>query len=170
MANRTAWVAGLGAGLTWTNAFATASNADLNATLTPGNSMLSSATAIDNATNLDQFMAVSFVGAVNSGPQAIAQGAYLAFWIAYLNEDATTYGDGLMTAGSVFTGAPGWGPPDFVMPLYASTRTIIQGQVKNIVIPPIKFALACQNGTGWQLATGTTNVCKFITYNQNLNS
>lgn len=171
MANRTAWAAGNGVGLTWSTAFTATSGADLNVGLTNGQSMMSSLAAVANGTNLDQFAALSFQGAVSSS--AIATGANLAFWIATLNEDGSTYGDNLMTPGTAFgsTGTPpGWAPPVVIMPLFASTRTSIIGQVQGIILPPTNFLWVMQNNTGFTLGTGTTNACKFITYNQNLNA
>jgi hypothetical protein len=168
MANRTSWVAGNGVGLTWTTAFNAGSGLDLNVGLQNGYSILASSTAIANGTNLDQFAAVSFVGALGSS-SAIAAGANLAFWLAMLNEDGTTYGDNQLTAGTAFNGTPSWGPPTFVLPLYASTRTSIIGQISGVVLPPTSFLFVMQNNSGFTLATGTSNVCKYITYNQNLN-
>lgn len=169
MTARTAWTAGNGAGLTWTTAFNATSGADLNVGLTNGQSVMSSGSAVANGTNLDQFAALSFEGALGSS-SAIAAGANLAFWLALLNEDGSTYGDNLMTAGSAFSGTPGWSAPIAVMPLYASTRTSVYGQVSGIVLPPVNFLWVMQNNTGFTLATGTSNVCKFITYNQALNN
>lgn len=168
MANRTSWTAGNGVGLSWTTAFNATSGADLNAGLTNGQSMLSSSSAITNSTALDQLAALSFVGALGSS-SAIAAGANLTFWIAPLNEDGSTYGDNLLTAGTAFSGTPAWGPAA-VIPLYPSTRTSVIGSATSIVLPPINFLWIMQNNTGFTLGTGTTNVCKYITYNQNLNA
>lgn len=169
MTSTTGWAGGrLNSGLGWTTAFSATSGHDLNVGLTNTQSIMSSNGAITNGTSLDQFLALSFEGAISSS--AIAAGANLAFWLAYLNEDGTTYGDNLMTPGTAFSGTPGWGPPDAVMQLYASTRTSVVGQAGGIILKPIDFLLVCQNNVGFTLGTGTTNVCKFLTYNINLNA
>ena len=163
MSNRTAWTAGNGAGLTWTTLI---NSADM-ASMATGASVLSSVSGIANGTNLDQFMSISAQLAISSS--AVAAGANLAFWLADLQSDGSTYGDGLLTAGTPSTSfTPGWNPIA-VIPLYASTRATLVGSVNNIIIPPKTFAVIIQNNSGFSLTSGTQTV-KYITYNQQLNN
>ncbi len=175
MTGRSAWVTGngnSGAGLTPLAAFSATSAADLNAGLANGFSMMSSV-IIDNSPTggLDQFAGFSYVGALASS-NTIAPSANISLWLACLEGDGTTYGDGLLTAGSGFNGTPGWAP-FAIIPLYVSTRTTIIGNTwanGPLVIPPVKFRLIAQNNTGFTLGGTTTNQCYIQTANQNLNN
>jgi hypothetical protein len=161
-ANRTSWTAGNGQGLSWG---AIVNSADM-ASMTNGESVLSSVTGVANGTNLDQFMDISCELTIASS--AVAAGANLALWIYPLQEDGTTYGDGLLTAGTAAAVTPAIAPAA-VIPLYASTRTTIIGQANGIVIPPQTFKVVIQNNSGFALTSGT-QTCDYKTYNQNLNN
>lgn len=162
MANRTAWTAGNGQGLTWGLALNTA---DL-ATMPTGSTVVSSIADIANGTNLDQFADISFSMAIASS--TIAAGANMAFWIFILNEDGSTYGDGQFTNGAQAAKTPTF-PPCAVFPLVAAaTQTTMVGGVTGIILPPGSFRFACQNNSGFTLS-GTQTI-KFRTYNQNLNN
>lgn len=175
MTSRTAWVTGngnSGAGLTPLAAFSTTSGADLNVGLATGSSIMSS-TIIDNSPtgNLDVFVGFSYVGALGSS-SAIAVGATIALWLAVLQGDGSTYGDGLLTAGTAFAGAPAW-PPFATIYLYGSTRTTVIGSTfanGPLVLPPVKFRVVAQNNAGFTLGTTTTNQCYIQTANLNLNN
>jgi hypothetical protein len=160
-ANRTSWTAGNGQGLTWG---AIINSADM-ASMPNGDSVLSSVTGVANGTNLDQFMDISCELTIASS--AVAAGANLALWIYPLQEDGSTYGDGLLTAGTAAAVTPAI-PPAAVIPLYASTRTTIIGQANALVLPPGTFKVVIQNNTGFALTSGT-QTCDYRTYNINLN-
>jgi hypothetical protein len=164
MANRTAWTGGnLGPGLGWISAFNTA---DLNA-LATGASVLSSVAAFANGTALDQFCDISLKCAIASS--AVAAGANMGVWLAMLQNDGTTLGDGLLTAGTQAAAwTPAW-PPIASVPLYASTRTSLIGGQTGVLLPPGSFALILQNGSGFALAA-SGNTVSIRTYNVNLNN
>ncbi len=174
MTGRSAWVTGngnSGAGLTWLAAFSGTTGVDLNLGLANGHSVMSSVIYDNSITGaLDQFCAFSYVGAI--GSSAIAAGANIAIWLACLEGDNTTYGDGLFTSGSDFTGAPGWAPFATIS-LYPSTRTTVIGNTfayGPLVLPPCKFKPIVQNNSGFTLTGTTTNQCYIATFNQNLNN
>jgi hypothetical protein len=165
MANRTAWVAGLGQGLTWGTLI---NSADMTAgPLATANTVLSSVADIANGSALDQFMDISVSLVISSN--TIAAGANLAFWIYALNQDGTTYGDGILVAGTGAAVTPSF-PPCAIIGLHAATsQTALLGFYQGIIIPPGSFRVAIQNNSGFTLTSGTQTV-KYRTYNQNLNS
>jgi hypothetical protein len=174
MAARTAWTPGNGngAGLTWLAAFSASSGADLNVGLTNGQSIMSSVVYDNSPTGgLDQFCGFSYVGALGTS-SAIAAGATIPIWLACLEGDGSTYGDGLLTAGSAFAAFPGW-QIFTAIPLYPSTRTTVIGNTfanGPLVLPPCKFRVVAGNNTGFTLGVTTTNQCYIATFNQNLNN
>ncbi|HZT90278.1 MAG TPA: hypothetical protein VFA12_20225 [Stellaceae bacterium] len=165
MANRTAWTAGNGAGLTWTSGFGAA---DLTS-LPSGDVVLSSGAAIANGANLDMFADASVeITIASSTPSA---GAYIALWIAPLQEDGTTYGDGQLTAGVQAAYTPPWAPAA-IIPIESGTAlTKMMGSVSAILLPPRNFLWILGNFTGLTFSgTAGNNVMKFITENVNLNN
>lgn len=163
MTSRTAWTAGNGVGLTWTTAI---NSADM-ASMTNGQTVLSSVSDIANGTNLDQFMDVSVRCVISSS--TIAAGANFALWIYALLDDGSTYGDGQLTAGTAASKTPPF-PPCAIIPLYAAaSQTSLVGAATGILIPPGSFRLAIQNNSGFALTSGTQTV-KMRTYNINLNN
>jgi hypothetical protein len=163
MASRTAWTAGNGQGLTYGTVI---NSADL-ASMPNGDSVLSSVADIANGTNLDMFMDISFALAISSS--TIAAGANVAFWIEYLNQDGTTYGDGQLTSGTQAAKTPTFGPSATFPCVAAAAQTSIVGTVTLQVLRPGPFRIAMQNNIGFTLTSGTQTV-KFETYNINLNS
>lgn len=162
MVNRTAWTGGnLFSGLAFNPAF----NAADIASMPNGNSVLSSITPFTNGTSLDQFMDISVV--LTCASTAIAAGANLGIWLAILQEDGTTLGDGTLVAGTDAAVTPVW-TPIAAIPLFASTRTTLIGSVTGILIPPRTFALILQNNAGPATAA-SGNACSISTYNQDLN-
>ena len=167
MANRSAWVAGNGVGLTWTTAINTADMASLAGTTAGSNTVLSSAADIANGTNLDQFMDLSAECVIASS--TIPAGSNLTFWIYALLDNATNYGDGQLVAGTPKTTTPTF-PPCAIMPLVAAAaQTNLYGFAQGIIIPPGSFRLAIQNNSGFAF-TGGTQTVKYRTYNINLNN
>ena len=78
--------------------------------LVSGNSAISNTLVIPNGTGLDQFarhLAVQLTIATSS---AILAGANITMWLAMLQQDGSTYGDGLLLAGVPATYTPPWPP------------------------------------------------------------
>lgn len=145
------WIGGSGQGLTFGDAFSTAT---LNS-IASGNSILSDL-QIDNTTALDVYCDVSinlasavFVGA----------GACVGISLYPLNKDASTYGDGRF-------GTSAAGPAPYLVgtiPLVAATQAQ-EGTLLGVVIPPGKFKFVFTNNGGVALA-GSGNTCQYRTYN-----
>lgn len=156
MTSNTKWVAGAGAGLTWTSAFSTECS-----TLANANAVLSSI-AVTNGTALDQLMDISLQATISSS--TIAAGANFAFWLFPLLADGTTYSEILTTTPAAVT------PGAFVygtIPLYAAaSRTALSGALVGMILPPGSFTLGVQNNCGFTLTACTI---KYRTYNVNLN-
>src|SRR5277367_4863474 len=85
------WIAGSGAGLTWTSCFGSEVNSvvDGNVVLAGGSTVATN--QIANSTSLDVFADVMF--ALGSWG-AVSATALLALYLYPLNQDAATYGDG----------------------------------------------------------------------------
>lgn len=163
MANKTSWSAGNGAGLTWTTGINTADMASM----TNGQTVLSSVSDITNGTALDQFMDISARCVISSS--TVAAGANFALWLYALLDDGSTYGDGQLTAGTAASKTPTFPPVGVVPLLAAASQTTLVGFVQGIILPPGSFRLAIQNNSGFSLTAGTQTV-KYRTYNQNLNN
>lgn len=163
MASRTAWVAGLGVGFTWTTLV---NSADL-ASMANGSSVVSSVADIANQTNLDQFMDVSLRCAIASS--TIVAGANFALWLYALLDDGSTYGDGQFTNGTAAAKTPTFAPVAIFPLVAAAAQTTLVGFASGIIIPPGSFRAAIQNNSGFALTAGTQTV-KYRTYNQNLNA
>lgn len=163
MANRTAWVAGNGQGLT----YGTLINSANMVSLATGSSVLSTVADIANGTSLDMFMDISYLLVISSS--TIAPGANFAFWIYNLNEDGSHYGDGQFTAGTQAALTPVFPPAAIgLIPAVAST-TNMYGTLTGILIPPGSFRVVIQNNSGFSLTAGTQTV-QYRTYNINLNN
>lgn len=164
MANRSAWTAGnLNAGgLAYTAAF----GAELNS-LANGSTVLSSV-SFDNTAGMDEFFDVSAVLAIASS--TIAAGAGLTLWLAALQGDTTSYGEGRLALGasspSYFPGFPSFGAINFQT---GATITALIGDLGGLSLRPCKFALCVQNLTGFNLASSGNSIW-IRTYNQNLNN
>jgi hypothetical protein len=168
MTANTAWAGGQ---LNSSVAFFPAFNAaDLNS-LANLASVLSSVAAFDNTAALDQFMDISFVGAI-AAASTIASGAGVAFFLWTLQAGGTVLGDGRLTPGTQVA-ATTYTP--FLCPLGGfpispgTSITNIAGSVLNIAIPPRKFALVTQNQTGFAFAPSGCS-CQISTYRQNTNA
>jgi hypothetical protein len=149
----TAWLAGQGVGLTWTNALTT----ELNS-LASGNAILASADIV-NGTALDRYMDVSLVLASAVFPNTA--GLNVSLYIYPLSDDATHYGDGRFTSSAA-------GPPNYApcatIPLVINVTQAQYGQATAIVIPPGTFRLVLSNNAGVALAA-SGNTVKYRTYN-----
>lgn len=148
------WIAGSGAGLTWTNAF-TASTLD---GIVNGNAILSDV-AIDNSSALDIFADVSFV----FGSITWAAPNYLGIYVYPLNKDGSTYGDGRF--GSSAAGPPGstYYAGSISFPTGAAAS---EGMLRGIVLPPGSFKFVVYNQSGATLASSGANTMQYRTYNR----
>src|SRR5215469_16602806 len=163
MANRTAWTAGNGQGLT----FGTLINSADIVSMANGSTVLSSVAGITNGTSLDMYMDISWKLVIASS--TIAAGASFPFWIYALNQDATTYGDGQFTAGTQAALTPSFPPTATGQIPAVATTTNMWGTLTQIILPPGTFKVAMQNLSGFALSAGTQTV-QYRTYNINLNN
>lgn len=169
MTARTAWAGGsLNSNLV--DFFPAFNAADLNS-LANLSSVLSSVAQFDNTVALDQFMDISFVGAI-AAASTIASGAGIAFFLWCLQGGGTILGDGRLTPGTqvVSTAYTPFLCPLGGFPISPGTAiTNIAGSVLNLAIPPRKFALVIQNQTGFAFAASGCS-CQISTYRQNTNA
>ena len=141
------WVGGSGVGLTYTDAFSTAT---LNS-IASGNAILSDL-QIDNSTALDMFADVSIV----LGSAVFIAPNYIGVYLYPLNKDGTTYGDGRF--GSSAAGPPASG-------LYVGTINLVvgtqaqEGTLCRVILPPGKFKFVLYNQGGALAASG--NTCQY---------
>jgi hypothetical protein len=163
MASRVAWTAGNGVGYTWST-FITGTSTNFT-TMANGSTMLSTVADIANQTNQDLFLDISYSFTIASS--TIAAGANISFWLYYLDQAGTHYGDNQLTAGTAFAGTPAF-PPCTVggIPAVASTTTIIN-TLTGIQIAPGSFRGACQNNSGFTFTAATV---QYRTYNLQLNN
>lgn len=166
-ANRTAWTAGNGQGLTYSSRTTAFGTADLTS-LASGSSVLSSGTPIANGTNLDMYADISVeITVASSTPSA---GGYIAIYIAPLQQDGTTYGDGQLTAGTGAAYLPPYSPA-CIIPLANQAMTLMAGSCTGVLLPPGSFQFVAYNGSGVAFSgTAANNVVSFRTYNLNLNN
>lgn len=146
------WIAGSGAGLTWTSLDTSGLNS-----IASGNAILS-ATQIDNSSALDLFADVEVVLA----SLAAVSPNFVGVYFYPLNSDNSTYGDGRF-------GSSAAGPPpssywvgNIVM--VAATQAQ-QGTQRGIILPPGKGKFVLYNQMGVAFA-GSGNTLKYRTYNR----
>jgi hypothetical protein len=167
MAYNTAWQGGnlnSAAPIDYFNAF---NAADLNG-LAAGSSVLSSIAVFDNTVAKDQFIDISFVGSL-AAASTITAGQGLAFFLAVLQGDNVTLGDGRLQAGAQTAYAPILNPlGGFTIQTGTSVQNIA-GAVLNKAIPPRKFALIMQSNLLVAL-NSSGNSCKISTYRQQTNN
>jgi hypothetical protein len=150
------WVAGSGQGLTWGDAFSTAT---LN-TIANGNAILSDV-SITNGTALDMFADVS----VLMGSITIAAPNYIGIYLYPLNKDGSTYGDGRFgTSAAGVPPSPYW-VGNIVMPTGAAAS---EGTIRGIILPPRTFKFVLYNQLGATLAGSSGNTCQYQTYNRSI--
>ena len=167
MSNKTSWVAGNSPGFTWTDLFSSSAATDINnaSGIATGSCVMSTIT-ITNQLSLDMFMDISARFTISSS--TIVSGANLAFYLYALLDDASSYGSGELTAGTVAATSPPM-PPIATIPLRAAaSQTVLEGFYQGILIPPGSFKMVFQNNSGFTTTT-TGNICKYRTYNINLN-
>jgi len=152
------WIAGSGVGLTWTSICTT----ELNS-LASNNAVLCS-TVVTNGTALDLFANFSIAfGSVTSGSGSPS----ITVSIYPLNEDGSTYGDGLF-------GSAAAGPPAVVtcqIPVNPAVTAAIVGTGScglPVMLPPGSFKVVVWNNAGVNLAS-SGNVVQYRTFNYQSN-
>ena len=170
--NDTSWATGAGntgAGLTWYSAgFTTAT--DFNS-LANG-SCVAARSAIANGTALDLYADIS--GTLTVGGTT-ATTSYLSFYVVPLNQDGSTYGDGLSYYGSGFTGSTAPAAVYLAPPAVGVTSGITSGNaitwtLRGIVIPPGSFIWVVCNNLGVALNSTAAATVQQRTYRENLNN
>jgi len=151
------WIAGSGAGLTWTAAYTAASTFN---TIANGNAIISDL-QLDNSTALDIFADFAFVG----GSITTVAPNFIGVYLYPLNSDASTYGDSRF-------GSSAAGPPPGVywvgnIGLPVGTQALT-GMVSRIIIPPGKFKFLIYNQAGASLAGSGANTILYRTYNRSV--
>lgn len=161
MTNRTAWTGGnLNTGvIAWTAAFGSEI-----ATLANGSAVMSTL-VFDNTSFLDEFIDFSLIATIASS--TIASGAALGIWLAALQGDNGTYGDGRLAAGTPAAYTPPWPAMGGVQFQTGTTITTLVGDVGGLGLRPIKFRVVAQNISGFNF---TAAQLYLNTYNQNLNA
>lgn len=148
------WIAGSGQGLTWGDAFSTAT---LNS-IVNGNAILSDV-SIANGTALDLFADIS----IALGSAAFVAPNFIGIYLYPLNKDGSTYGDGRFA-----TAAAGPPPANYfcgAIGLVAATQAQT-GSLRNIILPPGTFKFVFYNQGGVTLAGSSGNTCQYRTYNR----
>lgn len=148
------WVAGA------VSSYTSICTTELNAL--PSNNARLCSTAVANNTNLDLFASFSIAfGSVASG----AGSPSITITIYPLNEDGSTYGDGLF--GSNAAGPPSNYSCTIAVP--PSVTAVIVGSCGiPIPIPPVAFKIVLWNNAGVNLAA-TGNVVQYQTHNYQSN-
>lgn len=147
------WIAGSGVGLTWTDAFSTAT---LNS-IASGNAILSDL-QIDNSTALDMFcdLSIALASAIYVAPN------FIGVYLYPLNKDGTTYGDGRFGSSAAGPPAPNYYVGNIVV--VAATQAQ-EGALIRIPLLPGKFKFVLYNQAGVALPS-SGNTCQYRTYNR----
>jgi hypothetical protein len=131
------------------------------------------AAAITNGTQLALYCDVSIELTISSTTPTA--GAWLGLWLAALQQDGTTYGDGNFPIGASYgtqkTYQPAWQPVG-VIPLNSfGAQTLLAGMIQGFLMPPGSWLPIF--GTGGSAptlsSTASNSVIKYRTYNPNLN-
>lgn len=147
------WIGGNLQGLTWGDAFSTAT---LNS-IAAGNAILSDLSLV-NGTTLDIFADVSIALA----SAAFVAPNYIGIYLYPLNKDGSTYGDGRFG-----TSAAGPPPSNYYVGsigIVAATQAQ-EGSLSRIILPPGTFKFVLYNQGGVALAA-SSNTCQYRTYNR----
>lgn len=164
MANVARWVGGVSPGLTWTSLGATFLT-NLNS-LADGS--CASSAQVDNSSNLDLFMDVSF--SIKPGATTTAT-SFFSLFLLPLNEDGTTYGDGSIGVSTTFAGQPdaGFYVGSSRFGLAITTSGLCVGLVPRILMPPGAFIVVLYNKLGNALNASAAAAVKYRTFSENLN-
>lgn len=148
------WVAGSGAGLTWTAAI----TASVLNSIVNGNAILSD-TQIDNSSALDMFADLSMA----FGSITWAAPNYIGVYLYPLNQDGSTYGDGRFGSSAAGPPAANYWVGNITCPTGAAAA---EGTLSRIILPPGAFKFVFYNQSGATLAGSGANSAKYRTYNR----
>lgn len=158
MANLTKW----SIDAAWTAVSFTATQVN---SLASGSCVVSSA-AITNNTLLDMYYDFSFVVTVGGTTTA---SSYLTLYVLPLNQDGTTYGDGV-ASGATLPVASYLASQVYVKSGVASGSTIAGTFPGPLIIRPTSFKIAIGNQLGVALNATASLTMKYQTYLENLNA
>lgn len=143
----------------WADAFA---SANFN-NLANGAGVLSTATAVDNTTNLHFYADLSF--RMVTSTMTPVSGGHLAFYLLPLLDDGTTYPDN--ANGGTTGDQPGITYYVGSIALRTTSGATQNGMLRGIVIPPGVFKWYMVNRSGVSLPASSTNMtCKYSTYSE----
>jgi hypothetical protein len=143
----------------WANAF---QPQDFNA-LANGAGILSTATAIDNTTNLHFYADLSF--RMVTSTMTPTAGGHLAFYLLPLLDDGTTYPDSANTATAGDQPAITYYAGS--MALRTTSGAVQNGMLQGLRIPPGVFKFYVINRAGVALPSSLVNMtCKYATYSE----
>lgn len=162
MANTTGWVAGRLQGLTWGSAGFTASNFN---SLAAGSCVASA--QVTNATALDLYADLSFTFTV--GGTTVAN-SYVALSLCMLNQDGTTYGDGISANAATATPPVGtYQVSSCAIRSGQASGVAVYGNFRNVLLPPGAFIWVITNQTTVALNAAAAAAVQMRTYDENLN-
>ena len=156
------WIAGSGVGLTWSAlTFVNGATNELNSLANAHT--VNNDTDITNGTALDIFADVS----ISLGSVTTAAPNYWGVYLYPLNQDGSTYGDGVCVAtpvqGSVIPSATYW-VGNIIVPVQTA---VVTGILTRIILPPGTFRWLFLNELGVTLAS-SSNTIKYRTYNRSV--
>lgn len=139
---------------------------DFNSLANGSIAIMPTGAAIDNTANLDDYFDVSF-SLVNGGTGITVGGSFFSLYLLPLNQDASTYGDGL-TTGSVLPAAVPYWLANCGVNKGASSATLT-GTFMFVPLPAVKFILGIANNLGAALNGAAAATVKYRTWNINGN-
>lgn len=151
------WIAGSGAGLTWTAAYTAASTFN---SIANGNAIISDL-QIDNSSALDIFADFAFVG----GSITTVAPNFIGVYLYPLNSDGSTYGDSRFGSSAAGPPPPQYWVGNIVLPVGTQALT---GEILRVPLPPGKFKWLIYNQAGASLAGSGANTILYRTYNRSV--
>lgn len=138
---------------------------DFNGLANGSIAIMPTGSAINNATNLDDYINVSF--SIVNGVTTTTTASFFALYLLPLNQDGTTYGDGTVT-GSTLSGASYWMTNCFVKSGITSGGTLV-GSFPAVWMPRAAFILGIANNTNGTLGSSAAATVAYTTTNLNGN-
>jgi hypothetical protein len=139
--------------------------ADFNSLANASVAVMPTTANIDNTTNLDDYIDVSFSFA--NGATTTVATSFFALFLLPLNQDGTTYGDGA-TTGSTQPGVSYWVTNANTRSGITSGGTLV-GTFPTVWLPRKRFILAIANMTGGALNASAAAAVQYNTTNLNGN-
>lgn len=136
---------------------------DFNSRVNGG--VIVAASTVTNASNLDLYGQISF--SVVNGATTTTQASYFQFYAAELNQDGTTYGDGIATGTTLPAAHQALAIAD--LPISAGSGATMTGSTKWFPMPGGELKFVFVNSSGGALNGSAAAVFKYRTFNFNLN-